>query len=140
MLVEKASTGRESDQRSHGVHKGHDEDGERHRQRFRRERPRTSICAKIGAMLTGAPKIAEGHGATRLTKATSAVVTIPISIAPGTFRITSAEISRNPKMATSTGAAVSAPAFTGAPAPQLHDAGLVQSDEGEKQSDATAKL
>jgi len=78
--------------------------------------PRRSICAKIGARLAGAPKTLCGHGATRVAKAISAVMTIPSSSAPGTSRITIAPISRKPKMATSTGAEVRAPALTGAPA------------------------
>ncbi len=50
--------------------------------------PRRSICAKMGAMLMRELQTsAVGHGATRVANATSAVVTIPMRIAPGTLRI-----------------------------------------------------
>ena len=138
VLVEKARARRESDQRAHGVHKGHDEDGENDGKCAPGESaPRKSSCQTIGVTLGGALTMLCGGAAIRTRKATIAVITMPSRIAPGILRITRTAIRTNPNMATSAGCEVRFPALhRRARNAQPHEPSFVQADEGEKQSDS----
>ncbi len=133
----KPARARESDQRAHGVHKGHDEDGERDGQRLGRERAAHVELRKDGRDAGGSSEERRGPGRNARGKGRKRGDDDADQNCAGNL----ADHQRAHQQESEDGhqhrsRGERARLDRRARNAKLDDAGLVQSDEGEKQSDA----